>query len=76
MAEYGVIVRREAIHLWVNRFGLHFAGCIKRDRPAAAGKWHLDEVVIPIRGVKHWLWRAIDANGDGLYIPYPTPPKC
>lgn len=59
-----MIVSREAIRLWVNRFGGHFADCIKRDRPSAADKWHLDEVVIPISGVKHWLCRAIDANGD------------
>lgn len=25
----------------------HFAHCIRRDRPAAADKWHMDEVVIP-----------------------------
>lgn len=31
-------------------------------------KWHLDEVVITIRGEKHWLWRAIDANGNVLDI--------
>ncbi|ASP23696.1 DDE domain protein (plasmid) [Antarctobacter heliothermus] len=53
---------------WVNRFGRHFADCIKRDRPAAADKWHLDEVVVPINGVKQWLWRAVDANGDVLDI--------
>jgi len=28
----------------------------------------MDEVVITIRGDKHWLWRAIDANGDALDI--------
>lgn len=28
----------------------------------------MDEVVIPINGVKHWLWRAVDANGDTLDI--------
>src|SRR5680860_1910829 len=27
-----------------------------------------DEVVIPINGVKHWLWRAVDVNGDTLDI--------
>ena len=68
LAERGVIVSREAIRLWINRFGGHFADCIRRDRPSAADKWHLDEVVIPINGVKHWLWRAIDANGDVLDI--------
>lgn len=28
----------------------------------------MDEVVITIRGKEHWLWRAIDANGDVLDI--------
>jgi putative transposase len=64
LAERGVIVSREAIRLWVNRFGPHFANCIRRDRPRPNDKWHLDEVVISIRGKKHWLWRAIDAEGD------------
>ena len=68
LAERGIIVSREAIRLWVNRFGTHFAACIRRDRPCPTDKWHLDEVVIPINGVKHWLWRAVDANGDVLDI--------
>lgn len=68
LAERGVIVSRETIRLWVNRFGRYFADCIKRDRPNAADKWHLDEVVIPINGEKQWLWRAVDANGDTLDI--------
>jgi putative transposase len=68
LAERGVIVSREAIRLWVNRFGPHFANCVRRDRPRPNDKWHLDEVVIPIRGKKHWLWRAIDAEGDVLDI--------
>jgi len=68
LAERGVIVSRETIRLWVNRFGGHFADCVRRDRPAAADKWHLDEVVVPIGGVKYWLWRAVDANGDVLDI--------
>lgn len=62
------MVSREAIRGWVNRFGAHFAACIRRDRPRPNDKWHLDEVVIPINGVKHWLWRAVDANGDTLDI--------
>ena len=33
----------------MNRFGCHFANCIKRDRPPAADKWHLDEVVHPYK---------------------------
>jgi len=68
LAERGVIVSRKAIRLWVNRFGQHFAQCVRRDRPRPNDKWHLNEVVITIRGNKHWLWRAIDADGDVLDI--------
>lgn len=55
LAERGVIVSRETVRKWVSRFGRHFARCVKRDRPAAADKWHLDEVMIPINGVEMWL---------------------
>lgn len=36
LAEQGVIVSRETVLKWVNRFGRYFAQCIKRDRPVAA----------------------------------------
>jgi putative transposase len=68
LAERGVIVIRDATRLWVNRFGPHFANCVRRDRPRPNDKWHLDEVVISIRGKKHWLWRAIDTEWDVLDI--------
>ncbi|WP_163852198.1 IS6 family transposase [Pseudooceanicola aestuarii] len=68
LAERGVIVSREAVRLWVNRFGSQFAACIRRDRPRPNDKWHMDEVVVPINGVKHWLWRAVDGNGNVLDI--------
>ena len=63
LAAWSVIVSRETVRLWVNRFGCHFADCIRRDRPRPNDKWHMDEVVITIRCKKHWLWRAIDGAG-------------
>jgi len=62
LAERGGVVSRETIRLWANRFGAHFANCIRRDRPAAGDKWPLDEVVVPINGVMYWLWQAVDVN--------------
>ena len=44
--------------------GAQFARCIRRDRPGAADKQRIDGGVIAINGVNHWLWRAVDANGD------------
>ena len=75
LAERGVVVSREAIRFWVNRFGHQFAACFRRDRPRPQDKRHMDEVVAPINGVKHWLWRAIDANGDVLDILIQPPPQ-
>lgn len=69
LAERGVTDSRETVRNWVNRFGRHFTDCIKRGRPDANDKWHLDEVVVPINGMKFWLWRAVDARGDVLDIP-------
>ena len=68
LAERGVIVSRETVRLWINRFGRHFATCIRRDRPKPNDKWHMDEALIAIGGQKFWLWRAIDADGDVLDI--------
>lgn len=68
LAERGVIVSRETVRLWINRFGRHFADCICRERPKPSDKWPMDEAVITISGKKLWLWRAIDADGDVLDI--------
>ena len=42
---------------------------IRRFHPArsSTAEWHFDQIVISICARKHWLWRAIDANG---YVPY------
>jgi putative transposase len=68
LATRGIIVSYETIRKWVGKLGTKYAAPIRRDRPAPSDKWHLDEVVIPIRGRKFWLWRAIDSNGDVLDI--------
>jgi putative transposase len=68
MAARGVLISHETIRAWVNRFGPQMAAQIRRDRPQTSDKWHMDEVVITIRGERHWLWRAVDSRGDVLEI--------
>src|ERR1700677_1768558 len=36
--------------------------------PRPGDKWHMDEVFIRIRGVQHYLWRAVDQDGVALDI--------
>jgi putative transposase len=68
LSERGIIVSHETIRFWVVKFGRQYAKFIRRDRPQVGDKWHLDEVVISIRGKKHWLWRAVDQRGHSLEI--------
>jgi IS1 family transposase len=35
---------------------------------AVGDKWHLEEVVITIKGKQHWLWRAVDQYGYVLDV--------
>jgi putative transposase len=42
------------------------AANIRRSRPRPSDHWHLDELVISIRGARYWLWRAVDNEGEVL----------
>ena len=69
--ERGVDVCHESIRLWVDWFGTHFAGKIRKQRAnymrnTTQWQWHLDEVFVKINGVQHYLWRAVDHEGEVL----------
>jgi putative transposase len=59
-AARGIIVSHETVRQWARTFGQQFANQIRRRLPWVGDKWHLDEVVLKLAGVKHWLWRAVD----------------
>src|SRR5262249_43397286 len=62
-----MIVSHETVRQLARKFGQPFANRIRR-RPRAVDKWHLDEVVLKIAGVKHWLLRAVDQTGIVLDV--------
>ena len=71
VAERGTDICRETVRFWWNRFGPMFAADIRRkrvDRMQAytPWRWHLDEVFVKINGEKHYLWPAIDHEGEVL----------
>jgi len=69
LAARGVIVSHQTVGLWAEKFGRCFANDIcKRSAGRLGDKWYLDEVVITIRGKKHWLWRAVDQDGFVLDV--------
>jgi putative transposase len=69
--ERGIDVSHETIRFWWNRFGPMFAAEIRRKRVSqmrsySNWQWHLDEVFVKINGETHYLWRAVDHEGEVL----------
>jgi len=64
LAERGISVSFQTVSEWAAKFGVKFAHQLRRrSRGYFADKWHLDEMVVTIKGKKYWLWRAVDTNG-------------
>ena len=68
LAERGIIVSHEAIRRWCAKFGPDYARKLRRRRGRLGDTWYLDEVFVTIRGERHYLWRAVDQDGDVIDI--------
>ena len=68
LAQRGITVSYEAIRLWCITFGSEYARRLKRRQSRLGDIWHLDEVFVTIQGQRHYLWRAVDQDGDVLDI--------
>jgi len=66
LAERGLDVSYETIRRWFLKFGTSIAANLRTVRPTPSDHWHLDEMVIGIRGERYWLWRAVDNEGEVL----------
>ena len=66
LAKRGIGVSNETVRRWFLKCGRLIAGNLRRSGPRASARWHLDEMVIKIRGRRYWLWRAVDDEGEVL----------
>jgi len=64
----GIEVSHKTIRAWGKKFAQRFAKALQYRRRSLGDKWHLDEVRVTINGAVFWLWRAVDADGNGLDI--------
>lgn len=69
--ERGIDVSHETIRFWWNLFGPMFATEVRERRVSYMRgfrhwRWHLDEVFVKINGETHYLWRAVDHEGEIL----------
>jgi len=68
LVERGIAVSYESIRQWCNRFGPEYARKLKKRQGRLGDMWYLDEAFIKIRGELHYLWRAVDQDGDTIDI--------
>ena len=72
LSERGIDICHETVRFWWNRFGPMFAARIRKRRIEGGfyshWRWHLDEVFVKINGETHYLWRAVDHEGEVLEV--------
>jgi putative transposase len=68
--ERGIDISHETVRYWWQRFGPMFAAEIRKRRiegmQSSRWRWHLDEIFVKINGERHYLWRAVDHEGEVL----------
>ena len=68
LAKRGIVVSYETIRRWCGKFGPDYARRLRRRQGQLDDTWFLDEVFVSINGKRHYLWRAVDQDGDVIDI--------
>ncbi len=64
MAERGIYVDHSTLHRWILRLVPVITQVAKRYKRPVSQKWHIDKTYIKIKGQWHYLYRAIDSQGN------------
>ena len=64
MAERGIAVSYESIRLWCIKFGPKYARRLRSRHQGFGDTFYIDEVFVRIQGKQHYLWRAVDQDGE------------
>lgn len=68
MSQRGIEVSYESIRLWCNKFGPQFARRLRRKNQGYGDTFYIDEVFVKIHGKQHYLWRAVDQDGEVIDV--------
>ena len=68
LAERGITVTRESIRLWCNKFGALYTRRLRRKHQGYGDTFYIDEVFVKINGKQHYLWRAVDQDGEVIDV--------
>jgi putative transposase len=64
LAQRGVTISHESIRLWCITFGAKYANRLRQNHRGYGDTFYIDEVFIKINGQQHYLWRAVDQDGE------------
>ncbi len=64
LSERGITVSYESIRLWCIKFGAIYSRRLKRKQRGYGDTFYIDEVFVKINGKQHYLWRAVDQDGE------------
>ena len=64
----GIVVSYESVRLWCNKFGPKYAKRLKRRHQGFGDTFFIDEVFVKIGGIQHYLWRAVDQDGEVIDV--------
>ena len=64
LTERGIVFSYESIRLWCIKFGPIYAKRLRRRHRGYGDTFFIDEVFVKIQGKTHYLWRAVDQDGE------------
>jgi putative transposase len=68
LSKRGISVSYESIRLWCKKFGPQFARRLRNQHRGFGDKLFIDEVFVKIRRKQHYLWRAVDQDGEVIDV--------
>ena len=68
LAQRGIIVSYESIRLWCIKFGRIYTRRLRRRHTGYGDTFYIDEVFVKINGKQHYLWRAVDQDGEVIDV--------
>ena len=77
LADRGITVSRESIRLWCIKFAAIYTRILKQKQRGYGDTFLIDEVFagVPdpkINGKQHYLWRAVDPDGEVVVVQVQT----
>ena len=64
LADRGITVSYETIRLWCIKFGAIYSKRLKCKHQDSGDTFFIDEDFVKINGKRHFLWRAVDQDGE------------